>query len=133
MAEGQTRERLHRLHLTLISTVPSLPLPLMIRALEKIRSIVMTRPKSDGGVWEVGDDVGEERRRKELVDALFVEILEGVGDREKEAAMRWWYANRMDFGCDPDDATVTFTGEKEMKKGEITKKDQLSSGVLPRL
>ncbi|KAG6819776.1 hypothetical protein H0H93_008783 [Arthromyces matolae] len=89
-------QRLHRLHLTLISTVSSLPLTLMIRALEEIRSMIMKRRQSDSGVESVV--VEEERRRqKELVDALFMEISEKVGDQEKEAAMRWWYANRHAF------------------------------------
>ena len=28
------------------------------------------------------------------MEALFAEFLEGVGDREKEAAIRWWYQHR---------------------------------------
>ena len=31
---------------------------------------------------------------KELVEELFREILENVGDREKEVIMRWWYEVR---------------------------------------
>ncbi|KAG6853946.1 hypothetical protein C0991_012270 [Blastosporella zonata] len=92
-SEGAQEERLHRLNLTLISTVSSLPLPFMIRALEEIRSIITIRQQSDNGVEPV-EDVEKERRRKELVDSLFAEILEKVGDQEKEAAMRWWYAHR---------------------------------------
>lgn len=78
---GIVKERLHRLCLTLISTVPSLPLPLMIRVLDEIRNIIV--------------NVGEPREKKELTDELFAEILENVGDREKEASMRWWYTNRL--------------------------------------
>lgn len=132
-SENHTREWLHRLHLTLISTVPSLPLPLMIRALEEIRSIVTTRLGRDSGVWGVGDDVGEERKKKELVDALFVEILEGVGDREKEAVIRWWYANRDSFSWGPDDARIASTGEKGMEKENVTMKDKSYTDVISRL
>ena len=35
-----------------------------------------------------------DERRKELVEELFREILENVGDREKEVIMRWWYEVR---------------------------------------
>jgi len=34
------------------------------------------------------------RRKKELLEALFSEILEKIGDCEKEAAMKWWYTYR---------------------------------------
>jgi len=33
-------------------------------------------------------------KRKELVEELFKEILERVGDREKEFVLRWWYEVR---------------------------------------
>ncbi|KAJ6512070.1 hypothetical protein C8R47DRAFT_1291837 [Mycena vitilis] len=81
-------ERLHRLHLTLISVVPSLPLKLLPRVLEEIRSVLTTR---GGAQSDSGDKV------KVLVDAAFVEISERVGDREKELVMRWWYDNRGSF------------------------------------
>ncbi|KAJ6584755.1 hypothetical protein B0H19DRAFT_1368265 [Mycena capillaripes] len=81
-------ERLHRLHLTLISVVPSLPLKLLSRVLEEIRTVLTTR---GGAQSDSGDKV------KVLVDATFVEISERVGDREKELVMRWWYDNRISF------------------------------------
>ncbi|KAJ7645555.1 hypothetical protein DFH06DRAFT_1333196 [Mycena polygramma] len=81
-------ERLHRLHLTLISVVPSLPLQLLPRVLEEIRRVLTTR---GGAQSDSGDKV------KVLVDAAFVEISERVGDREKELVMRWWYDNRGSF------------------------------------
>lgn len=122
--EGQnldtgSRQRLHRLHLTLISTVSSLPLPLMIRALEEIKSIITRCPQSDSGVEREQDEVKEERR-KELVDALFQEISEKVGEQEKEAAMRWWYAHREAF----------LNGNHGMR-AEVDKK--LHSNVVSRL
>jgi hypothetical protein len=86
--EDRSVERVHRLHLVLISMVSSLPLSLMSRVLEEIRTILSAQPDSD--------EVTEESagRRRELVEALFSEFLEGVGDREKEAAIRWWYQHR---------------------------------------
>ncbi|KAH0586555.1 hypothetical protein J132_08258 [Termitomyces sp. J132] len=93
--DAASRQRLHRLHLTLISTISSLPLPLMIRALEEVRSIITKRRQSDSDVERLGD--GMEEGRKDLVDALFVEISEKVGEQEKEAAMRWWYTHRRAF------------------------------------
>jgi hypothetical protein len=73
--------RRHRLHLSLISTVSSLPLALLPSALAEIRDVVK---KHDGE----GED--HRRKKKELTDALFREILEKVGDREKEFVIRWW-------------------------------------------
>ncbi|RDB15275.1 Peroxisomal biogenesis factor 8 [Hypsizygus marmoreus] len=122
-------ERLHRLHLTLISTIPSLPLPLMIRALEEIRSFITSHPGSDGGVWVVRDDVREEEKRKELVEALFAEILGQVGDREKEAAMRWWYANRANFVWGSGDGTIAPSDGVV----DSSMRAEASSGALSRL
>ena len=48
-------------------------------------------------------------RRKELLEALFSELLEKTGDREKEAAVRWWYQNR--------DLLVRGLGESDDGKG----------------
>ncbi|KAJ7043901.1 hypothetical protein C8F04DRAFT_1070849 [Mycena alexandri] len=85
-------DRLHRLHLTLISVVPALPLKLLPRVLEEIGTI-LTR----GRGAQSGSGGGGGGEAKELVDAMFVEISERVGDREKELAMRWWYDNRLAF------------------------------------
>ncbi|KAJ7164653.1 hypothetical protein C8R43DRAFT_1086103 [Mycena crocata] len=82
-------DRLHRLHLTLVSIVPSLPLKLLPRVLEEIKAILTT-----GGSAAQSDGGGKVR---EVVDATFLEISERVGDREKEFVMRWWYDNRASF------------------------------------
>jgi len=50
-------------------------------------------------------------RRKELVEELFKEILEKVGDREKEAVMRWWYNVR---------AELLGNGDGKREEGEAT-------------
>ena len=111
---GSAQERLHRLRLTLISTVPSLPLPLMIRVLDEIQNIVV--------------NVRETRERKELVDAVFAEILEGVGDREKEASIKWWYTNRPSFA----QATLS-GGRKLVMKVGVAEHDQPRTMITPHL
>jgi hypothetical protein len=109
---GNVKEHLHRLRLMLISTVPSLPLPLMIRVLDEIRDIIV--------------NMGEVLVRTELADALFVEILENVGDREKEASMRWWYTNRLKL------AQSMFLEEGRVA-GAAEQDDQSRTSVTPRL
>lgn len=74
-------ERHHRLHLTLISCVPSVPLCLLPSLLDPIRLFI--------------DEAHDEKKRQELIDALFAEIKERVGDREKEYMVRWWGDLRM--------------------------------------
>ncbi|KAH7885077.1 hypothetical protein F5I97DRAFT_1928494 [Phlebopus sp. FC_14] len=74
-------DRQHRLHLALISCIPSLPLALLPRALSAVIEIIDATPEP-------------EPRRSELVDALFHEILENVGDAEKEYAVHWWNDQR---------------------------------------
>jgi len=77
-------ERLNRLHLALMACVPSVPLEHLPRLLDEIRDVVV----------QVGSTVGGESRRRELGNALFEEILERVGDRQKGYAMKWWLENR---------------------------------------
>lgn len=97
----------HRLHLTLISTLSSLPLPLLPPALESIREIVLSLPVDSG-------------ERKELIDEIFRELLERVGDREKEIVMRWWYEQR-------EELAGSRNMEQEAKRGEN------GCGILSRL
>ncbi|KAJ7075880.1 hypothetical protein B0H15DRAFT_612967 [Mycena belliarum] len=79
-------EQLHRLHLTLISVVPTLPLKLLPRVLDEVKAVLAGHgAQTDSG------------KAKELIDATFVEISERAGDREKEYVMRWWYDNRSSF------------------------------------
>jgi len=93
--------RLHRLRLTLISAVSSLPLSLVLRALERIKTIITSTPmsssKSSESVLSKGGDKEKDGTRDELVEALFQEIMGQVGYREKGVMMRWWYENRMDL------------------------------------
>ncbi|KAF8843207.1 hypothetical protein BDN67DRAFT_964560 [Paxillus ammoniavirescens] len=71
----------HRLHLSVISSLPSLPLALLSRALSAVKDIVDATPDTN-------------ENRKELMEAVFQEILENMGDAEKEYAVRWWNEQR---------------------------------------
>src|SRR5882757_9113405 len=79
-------DRPHRLSLMLISTISSLPMTIMLRALDEIRTIITapSHSRDDSGVND--DDGGNKddeasqsekrgRKKKELVEALFFEIL----------------------------------------------------------
>ncbi|KAI6005352.1 hypothetical protein EDC04DRAFT_2882826 [Pisolithus marmoratus] len=68
-------DRVHRLHLALVSSVSSLPLALLSRALLVVDGII---EGTDG------------TKRDELLEALFQEIINNVGDAEKEFAVCWW-------------------------------------------
>jgi len=98
--------RLHRLRLTLISAVSSLPLSLVLRALEKIKMIIISIPMSSSksissasseSILSHDGEKEKDGTRDELVQALFQEIMGHVGYGEKGAVMRWWYENRMDL------------------------------------
>lgn len=98
--------RLHRLRLTLISAVPSLPLSLVLRALEKIKTMITSIPMSSPklissepseSILSNGGEKEKDGTRDELVEALFQEIMGQVGYREKGVVMQWWYENRMDL------------------------------------
>ncbi|PPQ69303.1 hypothetical protein CVT24_001669 [Panaeolus cyanescens] len=84
-------DRLQRLLLMLISSVSSVPLPLMMRTLDEIRTLLTSDLPPLSGSQQSKKD---KERREEVLEALFEEILEKTGDREKEAAMRWWYTWR---------------------------------------
>lgn len=73
---GTTKETLHKLHLMLVSTIPALPLALLPWVLANIRDIMMREDRAE--------------LKKELLHALFQEMLVKVGDAEKEFVIRWW-------------------------------------------
>lgn len=87
---GQDTDRRHRLHLALISSVPSLSLALLPQALSEVKDII--------------DGTPDDAIRKELMEALFQEIVENIGDMEKEFAVHWWNERRVEWsiaGLDP--------------------------------
>jgi hypothetical protein len=99
--DEKPRGRVHRLHLMLISTVSSLPLPLMLHALDKIRALIAAYPPDDRGA-DINAPADEEKGGKaELLQALFHELLEKTGDHEKEAAIQWWYKYRTSLIAEP--------------------------------
>jgi len=113
-----TTDRVHRLHLMLISTISSLPLPLMLRALEETRRLITAYPTDSDAEGMAALDAEEETGtggKAELLEALFNELLEKTGDREKETAMRWWYKYRPEL-----------ISEKASMKGEEEKGTFLS-------
>ncbi|TFK24406.1 hypothetical protein FA15DRAFT_669639 [Coprinopsis marcescibilis] len=125
-------ERVHRLHLTLISTISSLPLLLLSRLLPEIYTIILsTYPRGGGsGSAREGEALTSEERRKELVEALFREILEGVGDREKEFSMTWWYIHR--FALVSEEESLEMEDKKDVS-GTKDSKGNGSSAAHSRL
>ncbi|KAG9315619.1 hypothetical protein JVU11DRAFT_3261 [Chiua virens] len=91
-------DRRHRLHLALISSLPSLPLVLLPQALSAVKDIVNGAPS--------------DANREELVEALFREIMDNIGDKEKEYAVCWWNDRRVEWSLGelvpaPHDGTHT--------------------------
>ncbi|KAL5520027.1 hypothetical protein ACEPAG_1687 [Sanghuangporus baumii] len=76
-AINETPQTRTALSLTLISLIPNVSLVLLPRVLGEIERVV------DGEL--------EPGRRRVLIENVFEEILERVGDAEREVAMRWWF------------------------------------------
>ena len=85
-------EHLHRLHLALVATVPSVSLTLLPRLLSEVQAIVVSVSAPSPAHYATERRV--EEMRAELVDALFKAISQDVGDAEKAYAIEWWYENR---------------------------------------
>ena len=81
----QGDDRRHRLQLALISSLSSLPLALLPQALSAVQDII--------------DGAPNDANRKELVEALFKEIMENIGDAEKEYVVRWWNERRIGWSA----------------------------------
>ena len=79
LSAKEDAQRRHRLRLVLVSTLSALPLTVLPDALAAVAN-------------EMKDSKGEER--SELVREVFKEIMENVGDREKECCLRWWEVQR---------------------------------------
>ncbi|KAL1745105.1 hypothetical protein HDZ31DRAFT_37121 [Schizophyllum fasciatum] len=79
-----------RLRLTLASTVSCVPVSLLPRVLDKLKSLATEREEEQMD----GADPFTLEERVALRDAIFEEITERVGNTAKEYAVRWWYANR---------------------------------------
>ena len=79
LSAKEDAQRRHRLRLVLVSTLSALPLAVLPDALTAVAS-------------EMKDSKGEERA--EQAREVFKEIMENVGDREKEYCLRWWEEQR---------------------------------------
>lgn len=119
--ERERNQQLHRLRLTLISTLSALPLSLLPGVLHEIRTMLVgmgdePREAVDGRADEEDSD------KDELVQALYREILEGVGDREKEFMIRWWVEMKDGLGAvfvlAPDDVVEKALGKGKGKADE---------------
>ncbi|KAJ3774726.1 hypothetical protein FB446DRAFT_639252 [Lentinula raphanica] len=80
-------EQKHRLRLTFVSCVSALPLALLGRFFEEVDRLDEERKGSSADAIDL---VQQEHKRMELMETLFREISEVVGDREKEFVLRWW-------------------------------------------
>jgi len=95
---SQDIDRRHRLYLALISSLPSLPLTLLPQALSAVKDAI--------------DSTLDDATRKELVEALFHEIMENVGDAEKGYVVRWWNERRVEWSV----ADAVHDGERSGTK-----------------
>ena len=77
-APGDAQRR-HRLRLVLVSTLSALPLVVLPDGLNAVSEAIR-------------DSKGEERG--ELVEEVFKEMMENMGDLEKECCLRWWEEQR---------------------------------------
>lgn len=77
--DDDAAQRRHRLRLVLVSTLSALPLVILPEALNAVDDAIR-------------DSKGGEQR--ELAKEVFKEIVENVGDREKEYCLRWWEGQR---------------------------------------
>lgn len=105
------QERLHRLRLMLISAVPSLPVVLMLQALEQIKTIIISTPPPNSHSSSSSSDT--QKRRGELVKNLFDEIVGLGGNKEKSAAMKWWYENKAALQYGPEAQPSSSVAEKK--------------------
>lgn len=79
LSAREDAQRRHRLCLVLVSTLSALPLAVLPDALAAV-------------AYEIMDSKSEQR--SELAREVFKEIMENVGDREKEYCLRWWEEQR---------------------------------------
>ncbi|KAH9179328.1 hypothetical protein EDB89DRAFT_1926603 [Lactarius sanguifluus] len=79
LSANEDARRRHRLRLVLVSTLSALPLAVLPDALAAVAD-------------EIKDSKSKERT--ELAREVFKEIMENVGDREKEYCLRWWEEQR---------------------------------------
>ncbi|KAJ8463554.1 hypothetical protein ONZ45_g17536 [Pleurotus djamor] len=120
-------EHAHQLHLMLISSIPCLPPNLLPRVLDEIRSILIRNARTSS---DTGSSTPKRMERyNELVKALLAEIVEGVGDREKDFVMRWWHDNRLQMIVTSDPRP----GEQNYPRESSQPDEQKHADVVSRL
>jgi hypothetical protein len=101
LSAKEDAQRRHRLRLVLVSTLSALPLTVLPDALAAVAN-------------EMKDSKGEERA--ELAREVFKEIMENVGDREKEHCLRWWEEQRESL----EGSTEAKNGNSGKDEGALT-------------
>jgi hypothetical protein len=79
LSEAGDAQRRHRLRLVLVSTLSALPAVVLPDGLNAVSDAI--RDSKDEERWE-------------LVREVFKEIMENMGDQEKEYCLRWWEEQR---------------------------------------
>jgi hypothetical protein len=97
-AAGDAQRR-HRLRLVLVSSLSALPLVVLPDGLNAVSDAIRA---------------SKDEERGELAREVFKEIMENMGDREKECCLRWWEEQR-----------ETLEGSVERKRGKETSSARL--------
>jgi hypothetical protein len=122
--------RLNRLLLTLISSIPSLPLVLMLQALEEIKSIITSLSPLSKSSTSSRPDMDDPMKKKiepsELAKALFDELIERVGYRERSTVMQWWYRNRSGLHLHNSSDASAEGGHGEIETSTLSQGEEVS-------
>ncbi|KAJ4491609.1 hypothetical protein C8J55DRAFT_284139 [Lentinula edodes] len=99
-------EQKHRLHITLIACVSALPLSLLGRFFEEIDGVLRIDRESKDSE-DMAALTMQDQNRTELIQALYRELSQMVGDREKEYVLRWWSAFAAENSTTPNTRTIS--------------------------
>lgn len=100
LLEAGDAQRRHRLRLVLVSTLSALPAVVLPDGLNAVSDAI--RDSKDEERWE-------------LVREVFKEIIENMGDREKEYCLRWWEEQR-----DALEGSIEMKNDKEKRIREAS-------------
>ncbi|KAJ3917474.1 hypothetical protein F5877DRAFT_44588 [Lentinula edodes] len=99
-------EQKHRLHITFIACVSALPLSLLGRFFEEIDGVLRVDRESKNSE-NMAALTMQDQNRTELIQALYRELSQMVGDREKEYVLRWWSAFAAENTIAPNRRTIS--------------------------
>ncbi|KAH7870943.1 uncharacterized protein C8R40DRAFT_1072933 [Lentinula edodes] len=99
-------EQKHRLHITFIACVSALPLSLLGRFFEEIDGVLRVDRESKNSE-DMAALTMQDQNRTELIQALYRELSQMVGDREKEYVLRWWSAFAAENTIAPNRRTIS--------------------------